>query len=1358
MNLKERKFRDGTSRKNRNNAELDVNHVSIEERSAGDLLKFVLDFAGQLKFYNMSNQPDGNWKLFFGGDPHPAQPRDHTGLTEAEQVYLREIVDYLENPAKYADDPHKLSTYSAPHRVLLLTWLRLLDYARQQFNGLTGRHLDHYYRDVLRLKEKQAVPDRVNVLFKLAGGEQEYLVKRHTVLDGGSDSSGKPRRYALDNDILVNHASVARVNTLRVQRRVIDLKSIHNLERAPDPDVKSDDDFINMLKWGLGYPNQGDDLPRYPHNDAAGNDSPVDLAALDRIYTRIKDLDYVTAVDTYPDEYGYILEQLNFNRPEDFNLVMELGVRQKDTDPVNHPTDAEWRQAYGYIESAFLKGRIKTRQSALKEINEAVANGGFIAMTEYAFGAGAGSRLPAFIHAPDADSEQTLSRVTALLRDFAPGQAGYDDARSYVNSKMYMDTQDFLFVMGVYQQAKQQGPEVWQRVYEIIEKAQRVRQNYSPSLERIQVQRLVPRVVYARDNVDFPDSFSPFGETDQSLTDAAVDKTSHKLGFAVSSPLLVLKEGKRVVNLSFTFNSQFEHETADALTDGLMIEFSGGTDMPWFDSGREDISVVSSVDTNTQTLNLQITLEQSAPPLVATAADPSAFAPVQPVTSPYPVIRLSVKHIIEDGSTENNLYYTKLKDLQLQSLRLDVNVGGVSGTGVKDLSLRNDDNILEANGTLSPFGQNPHHLAGFYLANDEISGKRLAGITIHLEWINLPDSFNSTSGHYKGYRDIHGAVIDVADEDFEVDLKVFENRMLGTVASAKLFSPGTETGRQATPARLNTVSSLSYKFAPAADSDFDAGSALSEAGDPFEWGRYYKLELSGAHSTFLQDTYLAAMQNLAAGEKINQPYNPQVRQVSVDYACTGEVDFTEDNPSSGLINVMQIHPFGQVDLEKTNVLSDRFGKPIGYHLLPQYNENGQLYIGIQDLEDKQEVALLVQMAAGTENSDLEPPRVNWHYLSNDNWREFRDDEILSDGTSGMLDTGIIRCHPPSTLDAAAEHPRATASNYLLPNGLHWLQAQVSDNTPAFPKALAVYTQAAGATRLVRSPGAEHAYDIAPAHTVTKPATPIAAIESIAQPYSSFGGKGREDEEQFVKRVSERLRHKGRAVSMWDYEHLVLEQFPEIYKVKCLGQTAQESEPVAAKVRLVVIPSLINRTPFFPLQPQVSQKLRRQITEYLRDKVSPFADYEVVNPRYEEIRYRVTLTFREKDNEGLYIRQLNQDIVNYLSPWAYDSRADITFGGVIHRSSLIHFISNLPYVDFIGSLELVDHVLIGQDGNGRITRQLLTPLAQDSVATRFPDSILVSSANHYIDLVTEQFETIQFSGIGYMAVDADFIVA
>ena len=42
--------------------------------------------------------------------------------------------------------------------------------------------------------------------------------------------------------------------------------------------------------------------------------------------------------------------------------------------------------------------------------------------------------------------------------------------------------------------------------------------------------------------------------------------------------------------------------------------------------------------------------------------------------------------------------------------------------------------------------------------------------------------------------------------------------------------------------------------------------------------------------------------------------------------------------------------------------------------------------------------------------------------------------------------------------------------------------------------------------------------------------------------------------EYYRRISERLRHKNRAITSWDYEQIILENFPEVFKVKCLNST------------------------------------------------------------------------------------------------------------------------------------------------------------------------------------------------------------
>jgi hypothetical protein len=49
--------------------------------------------------------------------------------------------------------------------------------------------------------------------------------------------------------------------------------------------------------------------------------------------------------------------------------------------------------------------------------------------------------------------------------------------------------------------------------------------------------------------------------------------------------------------------------------------------------------------------------------------------------------------------------------------------------------------------------------------------------------------------------------------------------------------------------------------------------------------------------------------------------------------------------------------------------------------------------------------------------------------------------------------------------------------------------------------------------------------------------------------------------------------------------------------------------------------------------------------------------------------------------------LKEEITQFLTPWAYNSNADIQFGGKIYKSSLINFIEERYYVDYITNVVL-----------------------------------------------------------------------
>lgn len=269
---------------------------------------------------------------------------------------------------------------------------------------------------------------------------------------------------------------------------------------------------------------------------------------------------------------------------------------------------------------------------------------------------------------------------------------------------------------------------------------------------------------------------------------------------------------------------------------------------------------------------------------------------------------------------------------------------------------------------------------------------------------------------------------------------------------------------------------------------------------------------------------------------------------------------------------------------------------------------------------------------------------------------------------------------------------------MLPAGLLWLRAAVSEAAGAVCKLISVDAQAAVVTFAPNNNASDFLDKALPAGSISKLKNPDSSVKKNEQPYSSFGGRTKESNRGYYTRVSERLRHKARAITIWDYEHLVLEAFPSIHKVKCLNHTKfdvnidsgymEYNEVLPGNVTVITIPDLQNRNDANPLRPYTNQNTLLEIEEYLKQRVSCHVKLKVKNPRFEE----VCVTFKLKlmkgfDDFTFYANQLQQEITQFLTPWAYNSGVDIQFGGKIYKSVIIDFIEERPYVDFIIDVQL-----------------------------------------------------------------------
>ena len=414
-----------------------------------------------------------------------------------------------------------------------------------------------------------------------------------------------------------------------------------------------------------------------------------------------------------------------------------------------------------------------------------------------------------------------------------------------------------------------------------------------------------------------------------------------------------------------------------------------------------------------------------------------------------------------------------------------------------------------------------------------------------------------------------------------------------------------------------------------------------------------------------------------------------------------------------------------------------------YRLLPAYDNEGELYIGLQGVAAPQELAILFQLADGSANPDMQPQLVSWSYLSGNQWLSLQNGQLLHDGTHGFTGPGIIRFQLTPALP-----------NTLLPFGLYWLRASVVQGCDSLCDTVAILTQAVCATWVDQNNAADHLDQPLPVQTITKTSNPVAGIASISQPYTSFGGKPAEDDSLFYTRVSERLRHKQRAVTFWDYEQLILQQFPGIFTAKCIP-SALAGVGGLGQVAVVVIPDIRNNQPFDPFAPKVSAGMIEQIQAYLADYLPPLAELAVQNPYYVLVRVRFAVRFMPGCEPDFYLPQLSDALDQFLSPWAYDGSSEVPLGGKIYANNIIDYLERLSYVNYLANMELFK----SEDG---LTYEMI-PIPTDGtgycVQADNPAGVLVSAQMHDIDLITDRdYAQEDFSGIGYMKIQLDFEVA
>ncbi len=1198
-------------------------------------------------------------------------------IFHATETIVNKCTAYFNNAIQLKQDYHHDHN---PHVALIIAFLKLYEYAKNELNKIPQRHLDFYYKDVLKIKEKEANPDQTFVVFELAKGFDTGMIKKGTQLSAGKDKKNKELIYETAKEIVVNKSQVNALHSVFIERNA-GLQILNYYKEAFTQNighVTSASSSAGIFKLfgepktpaialiGFAISSSQLYLAKGERKVIITFDSPVpiELCSNSQNSQPIEVFDTSIIKLLLTGEKGWIDSDVAKNEIQ----INSLKKTNATSIELNFTISIKQEQAIVAFNKKFHEGNYNTGSPVLQcilkypsaqstdqttdKINELVSQACMLQNLQVA-------RIRITVHVGDIQLTPSFNGVRDLILE--NDESVVDNKKPFfpftsipkVGSSFFIGCKD-LFYKNI------------QDLY-------------------INMEWLLP------------DNFRTYYQ--RYLSPYDINK------FMASFSILKGKQWKKIndiplidVNLSdprfrsIRFNLKKLKVDVSALpTD----EVSG------FDDLKKD-----------GTLRLKLNYPDFGhgiyPQLITSAVMEGAHEKSAGVDY-YKIIRQQLHDsIIEIKYPDDIRVRTgRLKVIYdiLEARKMVASARTMMINALTDIIRKyNIDNLVTRRPGDAGTEDEVDDAPGRMLVNDSNLIDRFLGIFRKIGVVGK-------GVHYDKDKD---ELDDVADNLIE---KVNRHADFIMPSDDELINLMINETDSAISKAVSII--VDELLALKRQGDID----LNIAGDILE--NEFK-EVNRVINDMIAKKIAI---HLAVNELPPPPYTPLINNLSVSYSSVKELSGKEDKffhitPSGvlerGLLNnAVQTSGTGPEIFFTNHIFPNQL-------IAPDLDLQGMFFIGISNVLPDQNLSLLFQLAEDPKWNDKKPPVIQWFYLQDNFWIKLSNDNIISDSTYGLQATGIIEFATPGNVN--------NLSTLFNVESLYWLCAAVERDTDTFPNLIDVKSQAVLVTFKDYKNNPGHLELSLEADKINKLIDDIPYIKKISQPVSSFNGKLQENDREYYTRVSERLRHKSRAINNWDYERLILENFPSFYKVKCLNNYYNGDFAIG---HVTVIPIADFRNKKFAgsnmLLPKISYMELRSIEKFIAAKSSPFVKVHAVNPKLEHVLITCKVRFLSFINKGFYLKKLNEELVNFLTPWANGEAETVSFSAKIYASSIINFIDSRDYIDYVTDLVLEQYAEndIGEKTFIRNPAQL-TSLVETELNTGH--SILVSAPEHNIELV------------------------
>ncbi len=573
-----------------------------------------------------------------------------------------------------------------------------------------------------------------------------------------------------------------------------------------------------------------------------------------------------------------------------------------------------------------------------------------------------------------------------------------------------------------------------------------------------------------------------------------------------------------------------------------------------------------------------------------------------------------------------------------------------------------NDGAVDVTKECQPFGAAAKRGDAFYLRSDEALGKKLASLSIAIETLSGGTVLPSAAGGVSDYvsnqvqYQIYYLQTEFGSEVTAGAQTAFENLqdLVATAATPKVVWQRRQGGEWQL---LKDVGATLTGFSGVSASGAVASEPVEIGGERGHYIRAFLAEGDFGWTKYQADIATFATETVKGNEPIMPvpPTPPVVSSVRLSYT-TAKVAASRIETRNGWARVVRtgsgsFAPF-------TRLVSDA-------------GHTGMVALGLEVPDSVTGSSISVWLgveSAAPCGSSTAPTGARWEWWDGAAWQEL----AVADGTRLLRESGILRFVAPAGW--AVGCPAADAETG------RWVRL-----VTAAPERIGVLTSVTPDAVLATfvSAAADPATDPSSA-TALPPGTikgTLAPVPGVKKLTNLVGVRGRapEDDDAYRRRASGQARHRGRAVTSWDFEELVAVAFPEVAAVRCLPHTGPGGVTAPGGVGLVVLPD----RPTDPA-PRPSVSLSGRITDLLAPMTAMHATPTVLCPLYVPVTVAAVITLRRGVAALIGLDAVTVALEAWLHP---GTERPTRWGRSLYASSLAAFLDGLPEVDTVESLAM-----------------------------------------------------------------------